>query len=85
MARFLSIILFLFCTSAFAEGLLPVPEKTVVLTFDDGVLSHSTVVAPLLKKYGFPATFFVCEFQPDFDDKSKYMSWEQMAQLVCKP
>lgn len=81
MARFLSIILFLFCTSAFAEGLLPVPEKTVVLTFDDGVLSHSTVVAPLLKKYGFPATFFVCEFQPDFDDKSKYMSWEQMAQL----
>ena len=81
MFRFLSIFLFFVCTSAFAEGLLPVPEKTVVLTFDDGVLSHSTVVAPLLKKYGFPATFFVCEFQPDFDDKSKYMSWEQMAQL----
>ena len=68
--------------SAGAGELLPVPEKTVVLTFDDGVLSHSTVVAPLLKKYGFTATFFVCEFQPDFDDKSKYMSWEQMAQLA---
>ncbi len=63
------------------KPLEPVPEKTVVLTFDDGVLSHSTVVAPLLKKYGFPATFFVCEFPPDFDDKTKYMSWEQMAQL----
>ena len=63
------------------KPLEPVPDKTVVLTFDDGVLSHSTVVAPLLKKHGFPATFFVCEFQPDFDDKSKYMSWEQIAQL----
>ncbi|MEK0450801.1 MAG: hypothetical protein RL088_3069 [Verrucomicrobiota bacterium] len=63
------------------KPLEPVPDKTVVLTFDDGVLSHSTVVAPLLKKHGFPATFFVCEFQPDFDDKSKYISWEQITQL----
>lgn len=75
-------LLFLFLTLVcLAESAEPVPDKTVVLTFDDGVLSHSTVVAPLLKKFGFTATFFVCEFQPDFDDKSKYMSWEQMAQL----
>jgi len=37
----------------------PVPDKTVVLTFDDAVKSHLTVVAPVLKKYGFGATFFV--------------------------
>ena len=30
---------------------------TVVLTFDDSVASQATFVAPLLKKYGFGATF----------------------------
>ena len=64
-----------------AQPLKSIPDKTVVLTFDDGVSTHATFVAPLLKKYGFPATFFVCEFPPDFDDKHKYMSWEQIEQL----
>jgi peptidoglycan-N-acetylglucosamine deacetylase len=64
-----------------AADLLPVPDKTVILTFDDGVSTHATYVAPLLKKYGFTATFFVCEFPPDFANKHDYMSWEQMANL----
>ena len=38
------------------------PEKVVVLTFDDAVISQYTYVAKLLKDYGFGATFFVCEF-----------------------
>jgi peptidoglycan/xylan/chitin deacetylase (PgdA/CDA1 family) len=60
----------------------PIPDKLVVLTFDDAVLSHATFVAPLLKKYGFGGTFFVCEFrEPPFSDKTKYMSWAQIRQL----
>lgn len=59
----------------------PIPDKLVVLTFDDGVSTHATTVAPLLKAYGFGGTFFVCEFPPDFDDKHKYMSWEQIQVL----
>ncbi|RZK17888.1 MAG: polysaccharide deacetylase family protein [Hymenobacter sp.] len=60
----------------------PVPDRLVVLTFDDAVLSHATYVAPLLKKYGFGATFFVCEFrEPAFADKTKYMSWAQIGDL----
>lgn len=60
----------------------PVPDKLVVLTFDDAVISHATIVAPLLKKYGFGATFFICEFpSPPFSDKTKYMTWEQIAEL----
>ncbi len=59
----------------------PLPDRVVVLTFDDGVVSHATHVAPLLQEYGFQATFFVCEFPPDFADKTKYMSWEQIAEL----
>jgi peptidoglycan/xylan/chitin deacetylase (PgdA/CDA1 family) len=56
------------------------PDKVVVLTFDDGCISHYTYVAPLLKKYGFGATFYVCEF-PGWPDSSKYMSWAQIKQL----
>ncbi len=59
----------------------PIPDKTVVLTFDDAVKSHYTNVAPLLKQYGFNATFFVCEFPPDFSDTTKYMSWQKISQL----
>ena len=37
-----------------------IPKKTVALTFDDGFLSHYDNAFPVLKEYGFPATFFVC-------------------------
>ena len=58
------------------------PERVVVLTFDDASRSHATFVAPLLKKYGFGATFFICEFPPDFaTDKAKYMTWGQIRSL----
>nr|WP_236668919.1 polysaccharide deacetylase family protein [Hymenobacter rubidus] len=60
----------------------PVPDRLIVLTFDDAAVSHATYVAPLLKKYGFGGTFFVCEFrEPPFADKTKYMSWAQIQGL----
>ncbi|MDO7851727.1 polysaccharide deacetylase family protein [Hymenobacter convexus] len=59
-----------------------IPDKLVVLTFDDAAVSHATYVAPLLKKYGFGGTFFVCEFrEPPFADKTKYMTWAQIQGL----
>ena len=36
-----------------------IPERAVAMTFDDGYRNNLTVVAPILKEYGFPATFFV--------------------------
>ena len=60
----------------------PVPDKLVVLTFDDAVRSHFTTVAPLLERYGFGATFFVTEFpQPPFSDTTLYMTWAQIGEL----
>ncbi len=53
----------------------------VVLTFDDATASQYSVVAPLLKEYGFGATFFVCEFPPNFADTTKYMNWRQIREL----
>lgn len=57
------------------------PEKLVVFTFDDATASQYNVVAPLLKTYGFGATFFICEFPPNFTDSSLYMNWRQIKEL----
>jgi peptidoglycan-N-acetylglucosamine deacetylase len=59
----------------------PVPDKLVVLTFDDSVASHATFVGPLLKKHGFGATFFITEGFEFLTDKTNYMTWEQIQKL----
>lgn len=41
-------------------------RKTVILTFDDAVTSQYTSVAPLLKRLGFGATFFICRFNDEW-------------------
>jgi peptidoglycan/xylan/chitin deacetylase (PgdA/CDA1 family) len=35
------------------------PAGTVAMTFDDGYLSNLTLAAPILEKYGLPATFML--------------------------
>ena len=64
-----------------AAVLNPVPDKLVVLTFDDSKASHYTVVRPLLKKYGFGATFFITEGFTFRTNKDDYLTWEQIAEL----
>jgi peptidoglycan/xylan/chitin deacetylase (PgdA/CDA1 family) len=32
----------------------PLPRKPIVLSFDDGYLSHATVAAPAMRRYGWP-------------------------------
>src|SRR5437868_9263929 len=59
----------------------PIPDKLVVLTFDDASKSHFTVARPLLKKYGFGATFFVTEGWDFATNKKDYMTWQELAQL----
>lgn len=57
------------------------PDKVVVLTFDDSSASHHAVAAPLLKRYGFGATFFITEGFTFATNKRDYMTWEQIAEL----
>jgi len=79
---FLLLILLTFTFSGYSRVIKrPIPDKLVVLTFDDAPASHYSIVAPLLKAYGFGATFFVCEFPPNFKDSSKYMNWRQIKAL----
>lgn len=63
-----------------------IPDRLVVLNFDDALLDQYEVAAPILTKYGFNATFFIAEMPesvrgPGFEDKTRYMSWEQMKEL----
>ena len=62
-------------------GLEPIPDKLVVLTFDDSVKSHFTVARPLLLKYQFGATFFITEGFDFKTNKKHYMTWDEIAQL----
>src|SRR5438067_533342 len=64
-----------------AFGLEPIPDRLVVLTFDDASKSHYTVARPLLLKHGFGATFFVTEGWDFAANKKDYMTWEEIARL----
>ena len=73
------VLVFLFGKSAIA--LEPLPDKLVVLTFDDSAKSHYTIVRPILQQYGFGATFFITEGFDFRDNKTDYMTWNEIAQL----
>jgi len=78
----LNILLAITSQTSFSQILKqPIPDKLVVLTFDDAPITHFTFVAPLLKQYHFNATFYVCEFPPNYADTTKYMTWKQIQRL----
>jgi peptidoglycan/xylan/chitin deacetylase (PgdA/CDA1 family) len=62
-------------------ALEPIPDRLVVLTFDDSVKSHYSVVRPILKKYGFGATFFITEGFDFATNKEDYLTWDEIRQL----
>lgn len=64
---------------AWQQGSGVLPERTVVLTFDDGHANHFELVAPLLVRYRFTGTFFVTT---GFVGTPGYMNWEQLRKLV---
>ena len=74
-------ILVLLILTAPVLALEPIPDKLVVLTFDDASRSHFTVARPLLQKHKFGATFFVTEGWDFATNKKDYLTWEQIAQL----
>ncbi len=45
---------------AAAAGGPPLPERPVLVTFDDGYRSMATVARPILQRHGVPAVLFLC-------------------------
>jgi len=57
----------------YKNGIKGLPEKSVVLTFDDGYTSNYTLIYPILKKYNIPATIFVIE---DMMEADNHFNWD---------
>ena len=64
---------------AWQLGRSVLPERTVVLTFDDGYASHLELVAALLLRYRFFGTFFITL---DRVGQPGYLGWDQLRKLV---
>jgi len=57
------------------------PDKTVVITFDDGYTSIYSAAWPVLKKRGWPFTVFVNSQHHD-EKNSHYMTWAQLREMA---
>ena len=57
------------------------PNKSVVITFDDGYRSVYTNAFPILKQYNFPFTVFV-NTQPITQKLNQFMTWNELQELI---
>jgi peptidoglycan/xylan/chitin deacetylase (PgdA/CDA1 family) len=64
---------------------LPLPEKPIMLTFDDGYGGHYEYVYPLLKKYGYPAVFSIYTSGVGNNAGRSHVSWEQLKEMAANP
>ncbi len=61
------------------QGKGTLPPRAVVITFDDGRVNQYENAYPLLKKLGFPATFF--PFTHAMDANPRYFTWAQLREM----
>lgn len=55
------------------------PEKSVVVTVDDGWSTVYTYMLPIIQKYNIPVTLFI--FPQAISGSKSYLSWEQLKAL----
>lgn len=60
---------------------MSLPEGLIILTFDDGAKSQLTFAAPLLQEHDFNATFYITEGLNFLHDKTRYLTWNEVAEL----
>lgn len=77
---------------AYCEGKGELPEKPIILSFDDGYESFLTIVEPLLEKYDMCAVLAVIGSAADLFTKVEdhhldysHLSWPQIEQLSKNP
>jgi peptidoglycan/xylan/chitin deacetylase (PgdA/CDA1 family) len=55
------------------------PERSLIMTFDDGYIDNYEVVYPMVKRFGFTATMFVTA---GFIGQNKLFWWDKLAYVV---
>jgi poly-beta-1,6-N-acetyl-D-glucosamine N-deacetylase len=77
------------------EGRRPLPEKAVLLSFDDGYRSTYTRVFPLLKLFGYPAVVALSgrwldaprgttvEYEDRQVPRSEFLLWDEINEMVA--
>jgi peptidoglycan/xylan/chitin deacetylase (PgdA/CDA1 family) len=58
----------------------PLPQKPIIITFDDGYADNYTHAFRLLKRFGFTGTFFLITEPIDKNDPA-YMSWTNVEEM----
>jgi peptidoglycan/xylan/chitin deacetylase (PgdA/CDA1 family) len=58
------------------------PRNAIAITFDDGYACNAIVAAPMLKSFGYPATFFVVS---DAIARSEEFWWDQFERIFHSP
>lgn len=68
---------------AWRRGEKNIPEKSTVITLDDGWISAYDVAWPILKKFGYPFTMFIYTDYVKGGPKSggQSMTWEQIEEM----
>jgi peptidoglycan/xylan/chitin deacetylase (PgdA/CDA1 family) len=61
----------------------PLPDKSILITFDDGYYSNIIYAYPILKKFGYKATVFLItetleQFPPMWPNPANFITKEQM-------
>jgi peptidoglycan/xylan/chitin deacetylase (PgdA/CDA1 family) len=59
-------------------GAEKIPDKTVVITADDGYYNFYKNAYPVLKKYNLPATFFIITDKIGIDG---YLGWKELREM----
>lgn len=73
------------------DGRVALPDRPVVLTFDDGFADFYTTALPALRRHRFPATLYIVTgyvgqtsrwLQPEGESNRPMLTWQQIAE-VC--
>jgi len=59
----------------------PLPDKPIILTFDDGYADAFTSALPILQKHGFVGTFFILTGPADRNGEVAYLNWAQITAM----
>ncbi len=76
------------------KGLRPLPEKAVLLTFDDGYRSFYHRIYPILKQFNYPAIFALVtrwmetpngqmvQYGNELKPRSAFLTWRQVKEMM---